>query len=108
MVRLEELPDRCGYIFHAKENGPHLDDLAITANPYGFGEWFKIKKPPELDFAAAFATREAAYGLTVEFSKAEAEPVSRTNSSTQKVQGGDSASAPQTVALPERYVGSFG
>lgn len=75
MVRLDELPDRCGYIFHARENGPHADDLAIIANPYGFGEWFKIKTPPELDFAIAFATREAAYELTVEFAKAEAEPV---------------------------------
>lgn len=75
MMRLEELPDRCGFIFHARENGPHADDRSIVANPYGFADWFKNRTPPELDFAIAFATREAAYDLTVAFAKADAEPV---------------------------------
>lgn len=75
MVRLNELPDRCGLIFHAKENGPHPDDISIIANPYGFAEWFKIKTPPELDFAAAFAKREVFYNHAIAVSKADAEPV---------------------------------
>jgi hypothetical protein len=75
MVRLDELPERCGFIFHAKENGPHPDDRPVVANPYGFGKWFSEKTPPELNFALAYAEHEAAYERELFLAEAQTEPV---------------------------------
>lgn len=75
MIRIAELPDRCGLISHAKECVALPDDKSIIANPYGFAAWFKNKTPPELDFAMDFALRESAYDRALVLDKAETEPV---------------------------------
>jgi hypothetical protein len=75
MIRLLQLPDRSGYISHAKGPGAQAGDKSVLANPYGFAEWFKAKTPPELEFAKLFAEQEIIYGRNVLLGKADAEPV---------------------------------
>lgn len=75
MVRLPELIDRTGFIFHAKERRTSTDDRSIIANPWGFAEWFKERTPAERSFARAFSQREAAYDAAIAMDKAEVEPV---------------------------------
>lgn len=39
--------ERTSHIFHAKEEEPEFMDETITANPWGFGEWFSRRTPLE-------------------------------------------------------------
>jgi hypothetical protein len=47
--------------------------MLLTANPFGFAQWFLANTPLEADFARAFALREREYERLL--TKAEAEPV---------------------------------
>ena len=62
MVRLPDLAERSGYIFHAPERAASNDDRKIIANPWGFAEWFKALTPPDHGFSAAFQKRSDEYG----------------------------------------------
>ena len=75
MVRLPQLPERCGFIFHAKHRYASTDDRKIIANPWGFAQWFSARTPAERDFVLAFEARVAAYETTIVLAEAEVEPV---------------------------------
>lgn len=75
MVRLPELVERTGFIFHAQHRWATADDRSIIANPWGFAEWFKERTPAERSFALVFNERAAAYEAVVAMDKAEMEPV---------------------------------
>lgn len=75
MVRLALLPERCGFIFHARHRHEAPDDRRIVANPWGFAQWFMARTPAELAFADAFEARAADYEATLFVAKAESEPV---------------------------------
>jgi hypothetical protein len=75
MVRLSELVDRTGFIFHAKDRRATVDDRSIIANPWGFADWFKERTPAERRFALAFSERAAAYDAAIVMDKADVEPV---------------------------------
>jgi len=44
---------RTSYIFHSKQEEPRHLDRRITANPWGFGEWFIERTPLERELAEA-------------------------------------------------------
>lgn len=75
MLRLHDLPERCGYIVHAPEAHATADDRRIVANPWGFADWYVRATPAEHEFAVAFESRAAAYGSTIMLAEAEVEPV---------------------------------
>ena len=70
MVRLPDLAERSGYIFHAPEREASSEDRKIIANPWGFAEWFKAHTPPDHSFSAAFQKRSDDYGRAHVLAKA--------------------------------------
>jgi len=75
MVRIPELPERCGFIYHAPECYPTADDKKIVANPWGFAQWFLAHTPADRLFQTAFAKRAKAYEAAMLLAEAEVEPV---------------------------------
>jgi len=77
MVRIETMPEKCGYIYHAPKSHATDDDTKIVANPWGFAQHFIEHTPKDVLFEAAFMARarefEAAH-LLVE-AQAEVEQV---------------------------------
>ena len=75
MVRIETLPEKCGYIFHAPERYRTSQDQRIIANPWGFARWFNAMTPAEGLFAVAFSERAKGYEAAIYFAEADVEPV---------------------------------
>ena len=75
MVRIPELPEKCGYIYHAPERYATPEDTKIVANPWGFAKHFLERTPADHLFEAAFAERARAYEASLLFAEAEVEPV---------------------------------
>lgn len=75
MLRLPHLPERCGFISHAKERYASPEDRSILANPFGFSQHFNLATPAELEFADAFSLRERAFDSAIVMDRAESEPV---------------------------------
>jgi hypothetical protein len=65
-------PERESTIFHHRTETPHLRGHHVTANPYGFADWFKANTPPEPRFGADFGQYLALDRMT---KKAFAEPL---------------------------------
>lgn len=75
MVRLPELADRSGFIFHAPGRHAASDDRRIVANPWGFAQWFIQRTPADRGFATAFSERAMSHEASRLLAEAEAEPV---------------------------------
>ncbi|MBL8297922.1 MAG: nucleotidyltransferase [Rhodanobacteraceae bacterium] len=75
MVRLLNLHERCGFIFHAKHRWATADDRRIVANPWGFAQWFNARTPVELEFAKIYEARAADYEASLLLAEADVEPV---------------------------------
>lgn len=75
MVRLAHLADRSGYIYHAPQRSPSVDDRRIIANPWGFAQWFQALTPVDRAFSLAYATMARTYDEAIAFAKADSEPV---------------------------------
>jgi hypothetical protein len=75
MVRIETLPEKCGYIFHAPERNKTNFDQRIIANPWGFARWFNAMTPAERQFAVAFSERAKGYESAIYLAEADVEPV---------------------------------
>ena len=63
------VPERQSTIFHHRVETPHIPGKRVTANPYGFTEWFKQNTPAEPLFAVAIARDSVAVA------KADVEPL---------------------------------
>lgn len=75
MVRIHELPEKCGYIYHAAERYATSEDKTIVANPWGFAQHFLARTPADHLFEAAFVERARAYEASLLLAKAKVEPV---------------------------------
>jgi hypothetical protein len=73
MIRLFERAERVSHLFHSKPEDSRDPDLTLTANPYGFAEWFKASTPLDHDFAQVFAKRAQDYERTKIATKADSE-----------------------------------
>lgn len=71
-VLLPGRPARESTIFHHRAETPHIPGRHVTANPYGFAEWFKFNTPPEAVFGAAFSEYQAHHRA---LAKAQTEPL---------------------------------
>ena len=84
MVRIETLPEKCGYIFHAPERNKTNLDQRIIANPWGFARWFSAMTPAEGLFSVAFSERAKGYESAIYFAEADVEPVPEQSSVYEK------------------------
>jgi hypothetical protein len=75
MVRLPQLVERCGYIYHAPESRASADDRRIVANPWGFAQWFTERTPADHAFAVAYASMARSHDQAIALAKADSEPV---------------------------------
>jgi hypothetical protein len=75
MLRLRGTPERESHLYHHRPETPQEPGYRCVANPYGFAQWFRAKTPPELDFAAAYATRSLDHERAVLMARADSEPV---------------------------------
>lgn len=75
MVRINTLPEKCSYIYHAPERYATSEDTKIIANPWGFANHFLEHTPADHLFAAAFSEQARAYEKTLLLAEAEVEPV---------------------------------
>lgn len=62
-------PERQSTIFHHRAEEPHNPGRRVTANPFGFTEWFKQQTPPEPLFVLAVDS------IAVMAKRAEIEPL---------------------------------
>lgn len=75
-LRMPNTPQRQSWIFHHKQGvSQEQGGQFITANPYGFAEWFKLNTPQERDFAALFEMRAQEYERYAILAKADSDPV---------------------------------
>ena len=65
-------PERESTIFHHRLETPEIAGRHVTANPYGFAEWFKDNTPPEALFGSAFGSYQA---MDRALAKAQTEPL---------------------------------
>lgn len=83
-LRLPEQLPRISHIFHSKPEDFADHDKKITANPYGFAEWYKVQTPPDQHFALAFAERVDRYERGLFFAEAQSEDVPKPDPFYQK------------------------
>lgn len=74
-IRIPHQAPRISHIFHSKPEDPNVEDKKITANPYGFCEWYKECTPPDQDFALAYAERADRYERGIFFAEAQSEDI---------------------------------
>ena len=72
-LRMGGSPERQSWIFHHRPEAPREPSFRLTANPYGFAEWFKANTPPDDAFATIFEAHAAAYRPIV--ARADSDPV---------------------------------
>jgi SMODS domain-containing protein len=70
-----EFDPKTSWIFHHKPETPHVAGYPLLANPYGFGEWFKLMTPLDHAFSVAFAKRTLDAERMMAMDKAETLPV---------------------------------
>jgi hypothetical protein len=75
MVRIPELPEKCGYIYHAPKRYATPEDTKVVANPWGFAKHFLERTPADNLFEAVFNERARAYEASLLYAEAEVEPV---------------------------------
>lgn len=75
MVRIPELPERCGYIYHSPQRYATPEDKRIVANPWGFAKHFLAHTPADHLFETAFVARARAYEASLLLAEAEVESV---------------------------------
>ena len=73
-VRLRNTPERESVIFHHRPETPHESGYNLTANPYGFAEWFKQSPPHDQAFADIFEAKANEYERQV-LKEADSDPV---------------------------------
>ena len=71
-VLMSGRPARESTIFHHRAETPQVPGRHVTANPYGFAEWFKANTPAEALFGAAFSGYQA---FDRALAKAQTEPL---------------------------------
>lgn len=74
-VRLNPSPPKESLIFHHSQSISGSDCYPITANPFGFADWFNSQVPIDERFAEAFARQVQSYESNAQPQAAEAVPV---------------------------------
>ena len=74
MVRIEAMPEKCGFIYHATERHASEDDTKIVANPWGFARHFIDHTPKDALFEAAFLARSREFAAARLLVEAQALP----------------------------------
>jgi hypothetical protein len=59
-ILIPHLPARTSWIFHSKPGDRSVTKERLTANPWGFAQWFNAETPPEADFAKFYEGRSIA------------------------------------------------
>ena len=75
VVRRCGTPERESLIFHHRPETPSEPGRSLTANPYGFAEWFKHNTPPDDAFADIFEARASEYDQLRGLAEAVSDPV---------------------------------
>lgn len=74
-VRLTGTTEKTSLVFHSKPEDAAEPKMSLSANPFGFGEWFLEMTPPDEAFAKFFENRSLNYNRMVLMAKADATPV---------------------------------
>ena len=74
-LRMRGTPELQSWIFHHRAEAPQEPSYPLSANPYGFAEWFKANTPLDYDFADIFEKRAEEHERTRIFAEADSEPV---------------------------------
>lgn len=66
--------ERQSWLFHDRPEFPNEPSFSLTANPYGFAEWFKHNTPPDQSFSDFYTRRTLQYEQ-ITSKEADCEPV---------------------------------